>query len=162
MKYVDTAIVFDEVPDEITLALNISGCPCNCEGCHSSYLAGDIGVFLDYEMLEFLIEHNTGISCVCFMGGDAEPWQINEFAEWIKSNYPELKVAWYSGRQELAKEINLKNFDFLKLGPYIKEKGPLTEPTTNQVFYRVVHTEVPSSVLVDETYKFWRHENSSM
>lgn len=162
MKYVDTAIVFDEVPDEITLAINISECPCHCDGCHSPYLAEDTGVFLDYEMLKFLIEHNSGVSCVCFMGGDAEPWQINEFAEWTRNNYPNLKVAWYSGRQELAKEINLKNFNFIKLGPYIKEKGPLTEPTTNQIFYRVVQTEVPSIVLVDETHKFWKHENSSM
>ena len=163
MKYTDTAIVFDEIPDEITLAINISGCPCHCEGCHSPYLAENIGVFLDYEMLKFLIEHNPGISCVCFMGGDAEPWQINEFAEWIKNNYPNLKVAWYSGRQELAEEIDLKNLNYLKLGPYIEEKGPLTEPTTNQIFYRVVHTKIPSIVLVEETHKFWRkYENSSM
>lgn len=162
MKYWNTMIVLDEVPDEITLAINISECPCHCDGCHSPYLAEDIGVFLDYEMLRFLIEHNSGVSCVCFMGGDAEPWQINKFAEWTRNNYPNLKVAWYSGRQELAKEINLKNFNFIKLGPYIKEKGPLTEPTTNQIFYRVVQTEVPSIVLVDETHKFWKHENSSM
>ena len=163
LKYTDTAVVFREIPDEITLAINISGCPCHCDECHSPYLAEDIGVFLDYEMLKFLIEHNPGISCVCFMGGDAEPWQIEEFAEWIRNNYPNLKVAWYSGRQELAKEIDLKNFDFIKLGPYIKEKGPLTEPTTNQIFYRVVQTEVPSTVLVDETHKFWKkNENSSL
>ena len=162
MKYWNTMIVLDEVPDEITLAINISECPCHCDGCHSPYLAEDIGVFLDYEMLKFLIEHNSGVSCVCFMGGDAEPWQINKFAEWTRNNYPNLKVAWYSGRQELAKEINLKNFNFIKLGPYIKDKGPLTEPTTNQIFYRVVQTEVPSIVLVDETHKFWKHENSSM
>lgn len=157
MRYTDTMVTFSEIPDEISLAINISGCPCNCEGCHSSYLAGDIGVFLDYEMLKFLIEHNSGISCVCFMGGDAEPWQINKFAEWIKKNYPDLKVAWYSGRQELAKEINLDNFNFIKLGPYVKERGPLTEPTTNQRFYRVVHTEVPSVILVDETHRFWKN-----
>lgn len=27
MKYVDTKIVFQELPNEITLAINISGCP---------------------------------------------------------------------------------------------------------------------------------------
>ena len=42
MKYVDTKIVFQELPNEITLAINISGCPCACIGCHSSYLSQDI------------------------------------------------------------------------------------------------------------------------
>ena len=38
MKYIDTKIVFSEVPDEITLAINISGCPIHCADCHSKYL----------------------------------------------------------------------------------------------------------------------------
>ena len=35
LKYVNTGIVFQEIPDEVTLAVNISGCPCRCHGCHS-------------------------------------------------------------------------------------------------------------------------------
>lgn len=157
MKYVDTAIVFDEVPDEITLAINISGCPCNCEGCHSSYLAEDTGVPLDYETIKGLIEKNRGITCLCFMGGDAHPEGINYFSKRLREDYPSLKIAWYSGRQELAEEIDLDNFNFIKLGPYVKERGPLTEPTTNQRFYRVIHTEVPSVILVEETHRFWKN-----
>lgn len=38
LKYVDTAIVFSEIPDEVTLAINISGCPNKCKNCHSQYL----------------------------------------------------------------------------------------------------------------------------
>lgn len=163
LKYVDTAIVFDEVPDEISLCINLSKCPCHCEGCHSLYLAEDIGEWLDGYKLDTLIEKNKGITCVCFMGGDAEPECIDALADYMKRVYPDIKVAWYSGKQELAKEIDLKNLDYLKLGPYIKEKGPINEPTTNQIFYRVVHTEVPSTILVDETHRFWRKdENSSM
>ena len=163
LKYTDTAIVFREIPDEITLAINISGCPCNCIGCHSPYLAENIGEWLDGYKLDTLIEKNKGITCVCFMGGDAEPECIDALTDYMKRVYSDIKVAWYSGKQELAKEIDLKNLDYLKLGPYIKEKGPLTEPTTNQIFYRVVQTEVPSTVLVDETYRFWKkNENSSL
>lgn len=33
MKYESTLITFTEIPDEISLCLNISGCPCHCEGC---------------------------------------------------------------------------------------------------------------------------------
>lgn len=43
LKYVNTGVVFQEIPDEVTLAVNISNCPCRCPGCHSRYLWGDVG-----------------------------------------------------------------------------------------------------------------------
>ena len=43
MKYVNESVVFAEIPDEVTLAINISNCPCRCPGCHSKFLWGDIG-----------------------------------------------------------------------------------------------------------------------
>nr|DAG91862.1 MAG TPA: anaerobic ribonucleoside-triphosphate reductase activating protein [Crassvirales sp.] len=150
LKYVDTKVVFAEIPDEITLAINISGCPCNCKGCHSSYLAKDIGEPLDLQHLTNLIDSNKGISCVCIMGGDANPSEVDDIAQDIKEYYPELKVGWYSGRQELSKDIELGNFDYIKLGPYIEEFGPLNSKTTNQRFYKVSDGE-----LVDITSRFY-------
>ena len=82
------------MPNEITLAINISGCPCNCRGCHSSYLAEDIGEPLDLQHLTNLIDSNKGISCVCIMGGDANPSEVDDIAQDIKEYYPELKVGW--------------------------------------------------------------------
>ena len=38
LKYLGYSIVFQEVPNEVSLAVNISGCPHKCEGCHSKYL----------------------------------------------------------------------------------------------------------------------------
>ena len=35
LRYTNTDIVFQELPDEVTLAVNLSGCPCRCPGCHS-------------------------------------------------------------------------------------------------------------------------------
>ena len=160
LKYVDTKVVFQEVPNEITLAIDISNCPCHCEGCHSSYLADDIGEPLDLQHLTDLIDSNRGISCVCIMGGDANPSEVDDIAQDIKEYYPELKIAWYSGRQELSKDINLENFDYVKLGPYIKDKGPLNSLTTNQRFYKVIHTSVPSTLLVDQTHLFWKKDSS--
>jgi anaerobic ribonucleoside-triphosphate reductase activating protein len=43
LKYVDTAVTFAEFPNEVSLCINISGCPCCCDGCHSPYLSKDIG-----------------------------------------------------------------------------------------------------------------------
>lgn len=156
LKYVDTKVVFAEIPDEITLATNISGCPCNCKGCHSSYLAKDIGEPLDLQHLTNLIDSNKGITCVCIMGGDANPSEVDDIAQDIKEYYPELKVGWYSGRQELDKDIELGNFDYIKLGPYIEEFGPLNSKTTNQRFYKVSDGE-----LVDITSRFWKHETEN-
>lgn len=154
LKYTDIKVVFAEVPDEITLAINISGCPCNCENCHSPYLAKDIGERLDFDSLNKIINDNIGVTCISFMGGDANPNDVNSLAEFIRTKYPELKIAWYSGRQELSKDINLKNFDYVKLGPYIKDKGPINCKTTNQVLLEieVIQGKVYTK---DITAKFW-------
>lgn len=154
LKYLNTQVTFAEVPDEITLCINITGCKNGCKNCHSSYLAEDIGNILDWGSLNALIHINRGISCVAFMGGDSQPEIVNRLAREVKRL--ELKTAWYSGRQELSKEIDLWNFDFVKTGPYIKELGPLTSRTTNQKFYKVSHFTNGKSKLIDMTHKFWK------
>ena len=88
LKFVDTKVVFQEIPDEVTLAINISNCPCHCEDCHSSYLAEDIGETLTTDKLRKLIDNNKGISCVAFMGGDSHPHLVHLFAMYIKGEYP--------------------------------------------------------------------------
>lgn len=144
LKYVDAKVVFAEVPNEITLAINISGCPCNCRGCHSSYLAQDIGESLDLQHLTNLIDSNKGITCVCIMGGDANPSEVDDIAQDIKEYYPNLKVGWYSGRDYISEDINLENFNYIKYGHYDKNKGPLNSKTTNQVMLEisVVHNRI--------------------
>lgn len=149
LKYLNTQVTFAEVPDEITLCINITGCKNGCKNCHSSYLAEDIGKLLNWDSLNALIYINTGISCVAFMGGDNDPKVVNRLAEKVKSLG--LKTAWYSGRQELSKDINLEYFDYIKLGPYMEEFGPLNSRTTNQRMYKVHDCE-----LEDITSKFWK------
>ena len=154
VKFVDTMVTFSEFPDEISLCINISNCPCFCKECHSSYLSEDIGTLLTMRKLKELIEKNEGITCVGFMGGDAEPHYINTLAQQVKES-TDLKVGWYSGRQELDKSINSKWFDYIKLGPYIEEKGPLNNPNTNQKMYKITHNK-SSNTLINITNKFWK------
>jgi anaerobic ribonucleoside-triphosphate reductase activating protein len=150
MKYVDTKVVMTEIPDEIALAINISGCPCHCVGCHSSYLAEDIGEDLSIEKLTQLATEADGITCVAFMGGDADPKRVNRLAKWVQDEL-DLKVAWYSGRDKISDEINLENFDYIKIGHYDEFLGPLNERTTNQRLYKVKHNQ-----LFDITNRFWK------
>ena len=151
LKYVNTMVTFSEVPDEISLCIEISNCPCHCGNCHSSYLAEDIGEELNIDSLHELISNNKGITCVSFMGGDSNPKEIDHLASIVKEYYS-LKTAWYSGVQALSKDIHLWNFSYIKLGPYIEELGPLNSKTTNQRFYKVVNDE-----LIDITSVFWKN-----
>ena len=138
LKYVNTGIVFQEIPDEVTLAINISNCPCRCPGCHSHYLWDDVGLPLTTDAIDALVESDgSDITCIAFMGGDADPVGVNMLAQYVHEEYPELKVAWYSGKESISEEINPESFDFIKIGPYIEERGGLDKEGTNQIFYRV-------------------------
>jgi anaerobic ribonucleoside-triphosphate reductase activating protein len=150
IKYTDTKVVFQEIPDKITLAINISNCPNSCEGCHSPQLKEDIGSPLTEKELNKLISSNKGINCVCLMGGDSDPVGINNLCKYIKSKG--LCSAWYSGKDSISQLIDKKNFDYIKIGHYDKDKGPLTSMTTNQRLYYISYL---SKDLLDITYKFW-------
>lgn len=161
LKYADTLVTFSEIPDEITLCINISGCQNACQGCHSPWLAKDVGTILNSSELNRLVNKNKGITCVCFMGGDQLPEEINILAQDVKNL--DLKSAWYSGKQDLSEKIDIKNFDYIKLGPYIEEKGGLTNPNTNQRLYEVNRlSKLPEKwSLKDITNKFWKNESTS-
>jgi len=153
LKYVNTGIVFQEIPDEVTLAINISNCPCRCPGCHSHYLWEDIGLPLDADAIDaFVQEYGDDITCIAFMGGDAEPKAVNQLAQYIHEAHPEFKVAWYSGRIRISGAIKKTDFDYIKIGPFIKHLGPLKSPTTNQRLYRLTD----DGTFEDITSRFWK------
>lgn len=163
LKYVDTKVTFAEIPNEISLCINISGCPNRCPGCHSKYLQEDIGEELTTEVIDKLITENKGITCVCFMGGDSDPAYIIELSKYIKLHHF-LSVGIYSGKERMHADIvmGLGWFDYIKLGPYIEEKGPLNSPTTNQRLLKIYvehnENEEPNLKVEDLTYLFWKDE----
>ena len=170
LKYKETMVTFSEVPLEVSLCINITGCPVHCPECHSKHLWEDIGEELKPVVLSDLIAKNKGITCVTFMGGDNSPEDIYTLAEWVKNN-TELKVCWYSGtklKEDFSSHI--KYFDFIKTGPYKKELGGLDSVTTNQRFYQVKYREVKSInggiiesyyYLEDITNKFWKDDGNN-
>ncbi|WP_024989507.1 anaerobic ribonucleoside-triphosphate reductase activating protein [Segatella albensis] len=156
LKYVNTGIVFQEIPDEMTLSINISNCPCHCPGCHSSYLWQDIGEPLTPMVLEqFIQKYEDEITCICFMGGDAEPKAVNDLAVYLHREHPQYKVGWYSGRTHVSTSICKSNFDYIKVGPYIKHLGCLKDMTTNQRLYK----RVSGDEFSDITSRFWRKKD---
>jgi anaerobic ribonucleoside-triphosphate reductase activating protein len=157
MKYLNTLVGFREFPDEISLCINITNCPFHCSGCHSPELWEDIGTELTFKELHKLIYSNKGITLVGFMGG--LPEEINELAEYVKNIDPPLKVGWYWGGKEIPKEIDTDWFDYIKIGPYIKELGGLDSKKTNQRMYQYSPTCINNNTelgqgWIDITYKF--------
>ena len=153
LKYVNTDIVFQEIPDEVTLAINISGCPCRCPGCHSRYLWDDVGLPLDTTAIDHFVSRlSDDITCIAFMGGDADPKGVNLLAQYVHEVYPWLKVAWYTGRTVIAPAVDRTDFDYIKVGPYIRHLGPLNQSTTNQRMYR----NRGDGSFEDITHRFWR------
>lgn len=150
MKFASYDIVFQEVPDEVTLALNISGCPNRCPGCHSPHLWEDTGHELNEEALTALLaDYGQLITCVALMGGDADLNTVYRLAAWIHTRG--YKTAWYSGRYELPDPCPKEHFDYIKIGPYIEDLGGLKSPTTNQRLYKVA-----DGTLNDITYRLQR------
>ena len=152
LRYVDTDIVFQELPDEVTLAVNLSGCPCRCPGCHSKHLWADVGEPLTEGAVECLLaRQRQEVTCISLMGGDAEPQEVDRLAAWLRRRFPRLRIAWWSGRSLLSPQVNLANLDYVKLGPYLSHLGSLKSRRTNQRLYRVVQGR-----LHDITSVFWR------
>ena len=148
LKVVSYDIVFQEIPGEVTLALNLSNCPCHCPGCHSPHLAEDIGEDLTEELMDGLIaRYGKMITCVAFMGGDAEPAKVAQWGNYIHDS--RLKTAWYSGRMNMPQDEQA--FDYVKLGPYIEALGGLKSEKTNQRLYKRVESEWK-----DITSVFWK------
>lgn len=154
LKYADYDIVFQELPNEVTLAINISNCPNHCPGCHSAYLMQNVGQPLtDDSLTELIAKYEGDITCVCFMGGDAEPLEVMCLARYVKKQYEgKLKTGWYSGKDKLPEAFPIKDFDYIKIGGYKEELGPLKSETTNQRLYKVVN----ESEMQDVTSWFWK------
>lgn len=155
LKFVTSDVVFQEVPDEVTLAIDISNCPCHCKGCHSLFLWKDEGIPLTEESLtDLILPYEGELTCIGFMGGDISPEEVARLSVFVHEHFKTLKTAWYSGRQLLPKGFDATVFDYVKLGPYIEEKGPLKSETTNQRMYRL---NKESGKWEDITYRFWRN-----
>lgn len=136
IKYIPelTDVVLEEIPDRVTLALEIPNCQGSCPGCHSSFLKLDIGKELTPDEADRLIDDNFGINCLLLLGEGNDPEALLSLAAHVRERFPRLELALYSGRQEVEPEIYAA-FDFVKVGPYVEALGPLNVPTTNQRLY---------------------------
>lgn len=91
----------------------------------------------DEMVLTLIGKYSGALTCFCFMGGDSDPAELERLAMLIKKNYPEMKIAWYSGRAEVPGDFDISVLNYIKLGPYIEHLGGLKSERTNQRLYRI-------------------------
>lgn len=148
MNYIpeESQVVFQELPDYISLTFSITGCGKKCANCHSPHLQDSSnGEPLTNETLEKLLKINEGyIQAVIFFGGDLLVDDLIAAARFVKQFG--LKVAVYSGWDSVDERI-LEEIDFVKYGAYIEPLGGLDSETTNQRMIEI-------STGDDITYKF--------
>ena len=106
----------------------------------------DLGKELTPEVIDALLKDNFGVNCFLLLGEGSDPEALRAVGRYLESAYPKLERALYSGREEVEDDL-MSLFDYVKVGPYKKEFGPLNERTTNQRLY--YHRE-------DITSRFWR------
>lgn len=147
VKFIEnmTSVVFEEIPDRVTLAVNITNCQNSCKGCHSAFLKKNMGDELTFETIDSLMNKNKGVNCFLFLGEGNDSCTLLKLNDYIKERY-NMETALYSGRDAVEEEL-FDKFDYVKVGSYKEEYGALNNRNTNQrLFY---HRE-------DITNKFWR------
>lgn len=137
LKYIEFCVSHMEVPGESALCIYISGCPNRCVNCHYPELQSpDEGESLAQYFDDIVALYRSQISCVCFMGeGECSDRSQKELIGYVRKIHSEkLLSCLYSGRN-CKIESWMKEFDYIKIGSYKEELGPLSERTTNQKLY---------------------------
>lgn len=126
-------ICFQEVPDEVSLAFTITGCPLRCQGCHSQDSWDPrIGIALNKLMFEGYLDRYQGlVSCILFFGGEWNPEALIE--KLLIAKTMGLKTCLYTGKEKVPQKI-VRQLDYLKTGAWQPTRGGLEKSTTNQRF----------------------------
>ena len=163
LKYLYNKVVFQEIPNEVSLGLSISGCTIHCQGCNQRELWEDKGINLTIGEINRLLIEQKGVTCLLLLGGERD---IDALTEIFQYFHQKIKTAWYCGLDMVPKDKLgiLQYLDFCKLGHFDSELGGLASSTTNQRLfqYNRMFSEVTPPLGVgwrDITFKLQRHEN---
>ncbi|XXQ68596.1 anaerobic ribonucleoside-triphosphate reductase activating protein [Neisseriaceae bacterium B1] len=136
LHFTQQQIVWQEVPNEVSLAFLISGCPLRCVSCHSAdSWKANRGEILSADYLRVrLQQYRELISCVLFLGGEWQPENLFSLLKIAREEFS-LQTCLYTGyeRDELPPEL-LSELTYLKTGRWLSERGGLDNPNTNQKF----------------------------
>lgn len=158
IRYKGYTVTAQEVPDELSIVVNVCGCPYHCTGCHSEYLWDNDGTDLLTDLPLILNKYKDFVTCFCFMGGDWDQTNLLKCIKYVKDIAPNLKICLYAGVDSCAKLWDtLPYLDYVKVGHYDMNLGGLSSKTTNQRMYKVIHDTLD---VKDITSYFWRKSNA--
>lgn len=154
----ETNIGLIEVPNEISLCIVCTGCNLQCKDCHSKHnWLYNSGEKLDSETyVELLGRYKEKVSCITFMGGEWDNITLLLYLSLARGLG--FKTALYTGQDlwNISYDI-ISNLDYIKVGKFIKEKGGLDNPNTNQKMYKNIDNTFEG--LVDITYMFQKGDS---
>jgi len=112
LRYTDYDIVFREIPDETTLAVNLAGCPNRCPGCHSPQLQEPIGEPLTEEVVERLLARGvpdtaTAMQAIGYkeivqaLRGQTTMDEAVRLIQQRSRNYAKRQLTWFRRNPEL-------------------------------------------------------------
>jgi anaerobic ribonucleoside-triphosphate reductase activating protein len=129
-------VVFQEVPDEVSLAFTVTGCPHACPGCHSQETWDPmLGTPLTPSaFIDQLHRYQGLITCVLFFGGEWQPKQLIKLL--LITQNAGLKTCLYSGKKQLSSTLT-RHLNYLKLGSWQSDKGGLESIDSNQIFIQL-------------------------
>lgn len=151
LKYYTKQVVFQEVPDEVSLSFSIAGCPLNCKGCSWKSAINDIPTteLDDKSYKEFLNHYKGLVSCVLFLGGE---WDKEDLINKLKLAKEEgYKTSLYTGLNFEEVDFSILPFlDFIKVGRYVESLGGLNSKNTNQRFIDLKNNKILNYKFIKE------------
>ena len=139
--------VFEEFPNEVTVALNISNCIGMCEECSEPWLREDSGRELPDEFIQEILDEHQDSTVFGLMGGDSDHEDVKRIADYVHK-HSNMKVGIYSGLEYLDLDL-VPYIDLYKIGRWIPPKGkvaewwktncgPLVFPFSNQLLFEKI------------------------
>ncbi len=152
LYYAEFGLSHREVPKEESICIYISGCQNRCKNCHYPELQRpNYGYLLCENYRDMIDLYWKAASCVCFLGEGkgtrSERGELTAYSSYAHAKG--LKTCLYSGRDTVVEDW-METFDYVKVGGYQPEQGPLSSPQTNQRMYRRSRYGY-----VDITREFW-------
>lgn len=149
LKYYRKDVCFQEVPNEISLSFSIAGCPHNCKNCSwKGTIEKEEQKNLTNQTYSMFLNKYKGLaSCVLFLGGE---WEQEDLIYKLKmAKEKGYKTCLYTGCnfQQISEELK-SNLDFIKVGPYMPEKGGLNNPNTNQKFIDLINNKILNNYFI--------------
>jgi anaerobic ribonucleoside-triphosphate reductase activating protein len=153
MNYDKLDIVFQEVPNEISLVIRFTGCPLACKGCHSENVKSAKGEYLTLVDFKSILNRNKhNVSCILFMGGE---WN-SELVDYIDlAAESGFKTCLYTGLVDVHPKLK-RNLTYLKTGPWIESRGGLDSVDTNQVF-----RDLTTGTILNHLFTKGKHDNTN-